>query len=492
MDKSLKSEIENHFNNPQNVGEIKAPDGVGQSGSTACRNLIKFTARIEKNIIKDIKFKAFGCSYTIASASFLTSITRSKDILKSTLISEDMLEKKFGKFPPQKKEVLGVAIDALQKLITCYISKPHTVNIYKTCSNRIAVALSGGVDSSMAAKLLKEEGWDIVGITMKFLPEDFRWEKASKTCCSPQDIQAARKVSLNLNIPHVVVDLAEPFKQKVIELFCQSYFDGKTPNPCIECNKYIKFGILLDKAKNLGAKFLATGHYCQIEKSPITNKFIAKKALDRNKDQSYVFWKLNQNQLSHIKTPLGKFSKDEIKIKANKLFPLFLKKGESQEVCFIAEDKYHHFLLKRFGKIGEGKIVNAAGKTIGTHKGYLFYTIGQRKGLGISCKRPLYVKEIIPKKNIIVACEEEDLYHKKIMVNELNFILGFPPSEKFRALVKIRYKSKESPAEIRIIDENSALVSFSKPQRAITPGQSAVFYDGNILLGGGVIIKSDN
>jgi len=480
--------IKTYFNNPINAGEIDSPDATGESGSIKCRSLVKLSARIEKNIIKDIKFKAFGCSYTIASASYLTTLIKGKDILKATLITEDKIEKKLGKFPAEKKQALHIVVNALQKLITDYVSRPDIKNIHKISNNKVAIAMSGGVDSSMAAKLLLEEGWDIFGITMKLLPDEFNWENASKTCCSPMDIETARNISMHLNIPHIVVNLIKPFKEKVIEPFCLDYIKGRTPNPCIECNKLIKFGFLLEKAKILGANFLATGHYCQIEKTPERGIYEVKKAKDKNKDQSYVFWKLDQRQLSHIKTPLGKFSKQEIKERAKELYPLLPQKRESQEVCFISENSYHDFLLKRFKDIKEGKILNTKGEVIGTHKGYPFYTIGQRRGLGLSYKKPLYVKEIIPDENIIVVGEEKDLFQKKLIAGELNFISGFPPGSIFRANVKIRYKFKDSPAEIEIIDKNKALIIFDEPQRAITPGQSAVFYSNNTLLGGGVII----
>ena len=351
----------------------------------------------------------------------------------------------------------------------------------------VAVAMSGGVDSSMTAMILKGEGWEVIGVTMKFLPDDFNWKDAAKTCCSPEDIKSARKVCLKLGIPHVIINLSKPFEEKIINPFCLEYQQGRTPNPCVDCNKYIKFGSLLEKTKILGASFIATGHYCGIEKSPDTGLFEVKKGTDKNKDQSYVFWRLSQDQLSQIKTPLGKQSKDSMRKKSYKIFPFLRKKSESQDICFIPGNNYRSFLKLRLKNIKKGNITDTAGNIIGEHKGYPFYTIGQRKGLGISHLKPLYVKEIIPEKNIIVVGEEKDIKRKSLKIKDTNFIAGNPPGKSFNAMVKIRYNFSETPAEIIINSNKTADIIFSRPQKAITPGQSAVFYIDNNLIGGGII-----
>ncbi|MCJ7728137.1 MAG: tRNA 2-thiouridine(34) synthase MnmA [Actinobacteria bacterium] len=488
--KNLNSNLILHFEKPHNIGEISCPDAGGRSDVPECPGNIVFTARINKNIIRDIKFKASGCSYTIAAASYLTTLAKNKDILKSTLITGKEIEKYLGKFPEEKKPVLNAAINTLQDLISDYISKSQTENIYKKKNKKVAVAMSGGIDSSMAAKILKDNGWEIIGVTMKLLPYDFGWKDGAKTCCSRKDIETARKVSLKLNIPHVVINLIRPFEENIINPFCLEYQHGRTPNPCVECNKYIKFGVLLEKIKTLGASFLATGHYCRIEKSPDSGLYEIKKGLDESKDQSYVLWKLNQDQISQIKTPIGMFSKDDVRKKTNSIFPFLEKKSESQDICFIPEDNFHSFLASKLKNIKEGVIINTNGKIIGTHKGYPFYTIGQRKGLGISHSKPLYVKEIIPEKNIIIVGEEKDIMKKSLKVKNTNFISGNLPGNNFKATVKIRYNFKETSAEIKIEDKETATIIFDKPQKAITPGQSAVFYTGDTLIGGGVIIKS--
>ncbi len=483
--------FERHSEKNYNAGEIISSDAVGtcRIPSTAGDlTYIKLTAKISGNIIDDIKFKAGGCSYIIAAADCITTMVRNKDILDCTLLTGKDIEDCLGEFPAEKKHVLDTVINALNNLITDYISKPLTSNIYKENNNKVAIAMSGGIDSSMAARILKDRGYELIGVTLKLLPGDFT--NKNKKSDFEKDIKTARKVALKINIPHVIIDLSMPFKEKIIEPFFLDYKKGLTPNPCVECNKYIKFGILLEKIKTLGASFLATGHYCRIEKSEHSGLYELKKGIDKNKDQSYMLWKLDQKQLSRIKTPLGEFSKKDIKKESMKDFPFIEEKNESQDICFIPDDSYHSFIKSRLKNIRHGQILDTEGNIIGTHKGYFFYTIGQRKGLGISHDKPHYVKEILPDKNIIIAGEEKDLMQKSLKVKKLNFIAESPPDNNFRAMVKIRYKSSESPSEIRITGKKTASIFFDKPQKAITPGQSAVFYRGDVLLGGGVIKRN--
>jgi tRNA-uridine 2-sulfurtransferase len=486
-------DINSNFKKDYNAGEIPCPDAVGESiipSSADNHDYIKLTAKITGNLIKDIKFKARGANYTIAAADYLASLAKNMDILDSTLLTGKNIEEHLGEFPPEKKYVLDTAISALNNLITDYISKPRITNIYKLNKNKVAVALSGGIDSSMAAEILKERGYELIGVTLKLLPDNFNDGNNKKTYCLEEDIKTAREVAAKLNIPHIVLDLIQPFKEKIINPFCAEYKKGLTPNPCVECNKYIKFGILLEKVKYLGAAFIATGHYCRIEKSNVSGLYEIKKGADNNKDQSYMLWRLSQVQLSFVKTPLGDLSKTAIKKRAKKIFPFLKEKDESQDICFIKDNNYHSFLKSKLKNIKQGPILDSRGKIIGTHKGYAFYTIGQRKGLGVSYTKPLYVKEIIPKTNTIIAGEEKDIMQKKLKVKKTNFIAGAPPESTFRAMVRIRYKSSDSPAEVKITGKETASIILDKPEKAVTPGQSAVFYNNDTLLGGGVIKRN--
>lgn len=351
----------------------------------------------------------------------------------------------------------------------------------------VAVAMSGGTDSSMAAKVLKDEGWEIIGVTMKVLADDFSRKGTDKTYSPAGDIEAAKKVCLKLRIPHFVIDLTDPFEEKIINSFCFEYQNGRTPNPCIDCNKYIKFGSLLKKVKELGASYIATGHYCIVEKSSDTGLFEIKKGADSKKDQSYLFWRLDQKQLSQIKTPLGRLLKESMVRESNKIFPFLKRRSESQDICFIPGNDYHSFLKSRIKNIKRGNIINIKGNIIGTHKGYPFYTVGQRKGLGISHSKPLYVKKIDPGRNIIVAGEEKDLKQKSLKIKDINFTAGRPPAKRFKAMLKIRYNFREIPAEVKIESRSNAIITLIDPQTAVTPGQSAVFYNDDILIGGGII-----
>jgi len=491
----IMNNLNRHFEKTYSTGEINGPDAAGISRTppvTGNRGYIKLTAKITGNIIRDIKFKAEGCNHTKAAAGCLAALVKNKDILDSTLLTGKDIEHRLGKFPPGKKHVLDTAINALNNLITDYFSGPLSSNIYKENKNKVVVAMSGGIDSSMAAKILKDRGHQLIGVTLKLLPDDFYRKKHRNNLIREKDFKTARMVALKLNIPHIVLDLTLPFKDKIIEPFYANYIKGLTPNPCVECNKYIKFGILLEKVKNFGAAFLATGHYCRIEKSKDSGLYELKKGADENKDQSYMLWRLGQKQISKIKTPLGESSKINIKKETRKIFPFLEEKNESQDICFIPENNYHSFIKSRLINIKEGLILDTGGNIIGTHKGYFFYTIGQRKGLGISRTEPLYVKEILPDKNIIVAGDEKDIMQKTFSVTKSNFIAGNPPGNIFRATVKIRYKSNEYPAEIKITGKNTAAIIFDESQKAITPGQSAVFYHGDILLGGGVITKIES
>lgn len=335
---------------------------------------------------------------------------------------------------------------------------------------RVVVAMSGGVDSSVAAALLNARGFEVIGITMRF---DF----------SSQVIEDARRVARKLNIKHYTLNMQKALEEYVIRDFCQEYIKGKTPNPCVRCNKFIKFGYLVKRALSLGAKYLATGHYARITKD---QGYLLKKGKDKFKDQSYFLYRLNQNQLKHIMFPLGNFTKDEVR-KLAKSFDLpVAEKPASQEICFLPDQDYRRFLKSQpSSNIKPGPIVDKQGNVLGGHKGIAFYTIGQRQGLGIAKGYPMYIIKIDRRKNQITVGAKEDTLKKEFLVKEFNFILE-PIKKKIVLKVKIRYNHKEAWAEVMPI-KNKIKVKFKKAQFAITPGQSAVFYGKDAILGGGII-----
>lgn len=346
----------------------------------------------------------------------------------------------------------------------------------KTGKNKkIVVAMSGGVDSSVSAALLKREGFDVIGLMMKF------WKEGSdgkNRCCSVESEQLARLVAKKIGIPFYVVNVEREFKKKVVDYFIKEYKTGNTPNPCVVCNKEIKFGLLIEKALKMGGDFVATGHYARIENGMLM------KGRDKEKDQSYFLWQLNQKKLSKVLFPVGGYTKPEVRKLAKEFNLPTAETPESQEVCFV-QDTTNNF-LKKYLKTKPGKIVDVGGKVVGQHNGLWFYTIGQRKGLEIQ-QGPWFVVGKDFKKNIlIVSKNKKDLLKKGLTAKNINWIL----SQKLplNAEVKIRYRSKLAKAKIIKFGRGVRII-FDKPQQAITPGQSAVFYSGKELLGGGIIEK---
>ncbi len=351
---------------------------------------------------------------------------------------------------------------------------------------RVVVAMSGGVDSSVAACLLQEKGYEVIGATMRVWKAEVG--DSLNRCCGAADVEDARRVAQQLGISFYVVNLEEDFEREVITYFCDEYQKGRTPNPCILCNEQIKFGSLLKKSLELNADVIATGHYARLEFDEHTGRSVLKKGMDGRKDQSYVLFSLSQDQFHHTLFPLGTCRKEEVRLKALQSGFRVHDKPESQEVCFIREPSYHSFLSERLkGFIEPGPIIDGKGTILGTHRGIPFYTIGQRRGLGLAKGKPLYVIGIDRERNVVIVGEEEEVYRDRFVVDAVNWIL--PPGEgpSLRAQVKIRYNHPGAEALIFPRGEMEAEVKFNNPQKAITPGQAAVFYDGEVVLGGGWI-----
>ncbi|MFH2083897.1 MAG: tRNA 2-thiouridine(34) synthase MnmA [Candidatus Omnitrophota bacterium] len=353
-----------------------------------------------------------------------------------------------------------------------------------TKGQKIAVAMSGGVDSSVAAALLIEKGFDVIGLTMK-LPAVST--DSDGRCCGTKAIDDARAVAAKLDIPFYVINCEKQFDERVINYFCDEYSHGKTPNPCVVCNQELKFGKLLDKAKELGADFLATGHYARVDYDAQKRRYILKKAEDKNKDQSYFLFSLTQEQLKSALFPLTEITKVEVRRIAKKLGMKIHDKKESQEICFV-DGKYQDFMKARGISAGfrPGNILDIAGNITGEHHGLAYYTIGQRKGIGAHGALR-YVTEIDAKKNAVIIGGAEDLMRRVITVGNLNWIDRKKLTSSLRAKVRIRYKHTEQSALIEPSSGGRAIVTFDKAQRAPAPGQAAVFYDGDAVLGGGII-----
>jgi tRNA-specific 2-thiouridylase len=349
--------------------------------------------------------------------------------------------------------------------------------------------MSGGVDSSTTAGLLKEKGYEVIGATM-CIGMGNKIQGGPVRCCGLADIEDARRVALRLEIPFYIIHVGEEFEEEVIQYFCREYTQGKTPNPCILCNEKIKFGSFLKKAMELEADFLATGHYARLSFDEKTGRYLLRKGVDRRKDQSYVLFSLTQDQFRHTLFPLGDLRKEEVRRKALQLGLRVHDKAESQEVCFIQDTSYHSFLLERLKKsVDPGSILDKDGNVLGRHKGIPFYTIGQRRGLGLAKGKPLYVIKIDREKNAIVVGGEEEVRSDTFIVGSINWIVPFEMIPFHNAHVKIRYNHPGSEASLSPKGEGKLEVKFKSPQKAITPGQAAVFYDGETLLGGGWIME---
>ncbi len=354
-------------------------------------------------------------------------------------------------------------------------------------NKKVLVAMSGGVDSSVAAYILKQEGYSCVGTTMKLYNNEDIGVSPKKTCCSLDDISDARRVAHKLDIPFYVFNFTKEFKTEVINRFVNSYENGETPNPCIDCNRFLKFDRLYKRAEALGIPYVATGHYARIEKE--NERYLLKKALDPLKDQSYVLYSLTQEQLSHTIFPLGEIKDKKVtRDIAEKAGFYNAKKPDSQDICFVPNGKYAEFIKNYTGKSYKpGAFLSENGEVLGKHRGIIEYTVGQRKGLNIALGKPCYVTNINPKNNTVVLGDNGDLFKKELLAEDFNYIAFSPPNKPFKAYAKIRYKQPEQEATVYPITDTAVKIVFKEPQRAITKGQAVVLYNNDLVLGGGKI-----
>lgn len=354
---------------------------------------------------------------------------------------------------------------------------------------KVVVGMSGGVDSSVAAYLLKEQGYDVIGVTMQiWQDEDNVTLEQNGGCCGLSAVDDARRVADQLNIPYYVMNFKNEFRKNVMDYFIGEYLKGKTPNPCIACNRYVKWESLLKRSLDIGADYIATGHYARIEKLP-NGRFAIKNSVTATKDQTYALYNLTQYQLAHTLMPIGEFEKDHIRKIANDIGLMVANKPDSQEICFVPDNDYAGFIERETNiKSVEGDFVNLKGEILGKHKGIVHYTVGQRKGLGLAMGHPVFVIKIRPETNEVVIGENEDVFEQKLYANNLNFMSIDSLEGSMRVKAKIRYSHSGSDCTIRLVDEDTIECIFDEKQRAITPGQAVVFYDGEYVAGGGTII----
>jgi len=349
------------------------------------------------------------------------------------------------------------------------------------------IAMSGGVDSSVAAKIMVDEGFECIGCTMKLHNNnDDEVAEAAHTCCSLSDVEDARSVAIRLGMPYYVFNFQDDFKEKIIDKFIRSYQSGRTPNPCIDCNRFMKFDKLFERGKVLGCDYIVTGHYARIAFSD--GIYHLYKAVDPSKDQSYVLYGMNQEQLAHTRFPLGGMCKTETRALAEEGNFINADKPDSQDICFVPDGDYASVIAKYSGVTEKpGKFVDTNGNVLGDHKGITHYTIGQRKGLGIPMKMPVYVQKIDVERNEVVLGTNEELFKTTLTASEMNWISGSVPASEFRCSGKIRYRHTEQPCVVTPVGDDKISLVFDEPQRAITPGQAVVLYLGDEVLGGGII-----
>ena len=356
-------------------------------------------------------------------------------------------------------------------------------------AEKVLVAMSGGVDSSVAAYLLQQQGYACIGVTMRLYENETAGIPRGHTCCSLDDVEDARAVAYDLGMPYYVLNFTEEFDEKVIRKFVQVYQNGGTPNPCIDCNKYMKFRHLLDWAEEHGMEYVVTGHYARVEQDAETGRWLLKKGLDEGKDQSYVLYNLTQEQLAHIRLPLGALHKTEVRKIAQEHSFINAQKHDSQDICFVPDGDYARFMEQFTGKhYPAGDFLDQSGKVVGTHSGAVRYTLGQRKGLGLALGAPVYVCGKDMQANTVTVGPESELFDRIVYAEDVNWIAIPALTEPLRVTARTRYHQAEQQATVYPA-ENGFRLEFDQPQRAPTPGQAAVLYQGDVVLGGGTITR---
>lgn len=373
-----------------------------------------------------------------------------------------------------------------------YIYGGFTMQNMNSKNKKVVVGMSGGVDSSVAAYLLKEQGYDVIGVTMQIWQADKDYDASEEGgCCGLSAVDDARRVAERLDIPYYVMNFRKEFDEKVIQYFIREYIEGKTPNPCIACNRYVKWESLLQRSMEIGADYIATGHYARVEQLP-NGRYAIRNSVTAAKDQTYALYNLTQNQLAHTLMPVGEYTKDEIRSIANEIGLTIANKPDSMEICFVPDNDYSAFIEKNTNKqIKEGNFVDRNGKVIGRHRGITNYTIGQRKGLNLSMGHPVFVSEIRPDTNEVVIGENDDIMKTCLIADQVNYMAEADVDERKEYIAKIRYNHKGTKCHVKRVNDTIQCY-FDEPVRAVTPGQAVVVYDGEYVSFGGTILRGKN
>ncbi len=477
---------------PRYTGEIPSPDALGESGDSACGDVARFTASIEDNTLTDLRYKVHGCAACIAAGSALAEMVYGKPILEAAAVSKANLEEALGgPLPRGKEHALTLVLDALHKAFEDHLNRQAgemLVEGYEGISangkangkKSVVAAMSGGVDSAVTALLLREAGYEVAAVTFRL----HEGERGSRSCCSPDTVLFARDTAHRMGLPHFTLNLKELFNRRVMQDFVGSYQEGQTPNPCVACNAHVKFHAAAYLADRLRFDMVATGHYARVVEGPDGEPTMAR-PVDESKDQTYVLWPVPKKLLARTVFPLGEYRKTEIREIAMERGLAVAYTPESQDICFIPDGDYRKFIRKRV-EAEPGEVVDREGNVLGQHEGVVDFTIGQRRGIGVSASEPLYVSEVRPESRQVVVGRKRDIEVEEVRVGGMNWFLD--PSE--ARSVQVRYNSEPVACEVEEgEDEGEWVANLEEPTQRVAPGQSAVFYSGDRVVGGGVVVR---
>lgn len=485
------AEVLDHLVRPRNVGVIEPNDGFGESGDTSCGDVAQFTVKIAEDLtLEEVRYKVYGCAACIACGSALSELVEGRNLIDAAAVTKDDITGALGgSLPAGKEHAVTLVLDALHKSFEDHWTRDAEALLFddgyvKSGRNSgrktVVAAMSGGVDSAVTALLMREKGYDVVACTFRLHDA----EPGSRSCCSPDTVLFARDTAHRMGLPHFTLNLKELFGKRVMRDFIASYAAGSTPNPCVACNAHVKFHAAAYLADRIGYEKVATGHYARVGDGPALAR-----PEDETKDQTYVLWPMPQKLLARTEFPLGDYRKSEVREIAASRNLAVATTPESQDICFIPTGNYREFIGKKT-KAEPGEIVDTKGAVIGTHSGIQNYTVGQRRGLGVSAPTPLYVREVEPESRRVVVGGKDDLRTDEILVGGANWFLE--PGE--AAYVQIRYNGSAVSCSVEETERSGVWrVTFEEPVYAVAPGQSAVFYTGDLdrVVGGGAVMRRE-